>query len=84
MSVQNVEAVLRSYRSERSRRHAMPHATDSSHHHPSAPDQDFDERDAMRAAAAAHPQWKKFLELSRPHVQYQVSGAGKGEEEVTR
>ncbi|GAX80973.1 hypothetical protein CEUSTIGMA_g8408.t1 [Chlamydomonas eustigma] len=32
---------------------------------------DFDERDAVRAAAAKHPDWRKFIELSRPHVQFQ-------------
>jgi hypothetical protein len=39
-------------------------------HHSS---QDFDERDAIRATAAKNPEWRKFIELSRPHVQYQVS-----------
>ena len=34
--------------------------------------QDFNDRDAKRAAAALNPKWKEFLELSRPHVQYQV------------
>ena len=34
--------------------------------------QDFDERDSIRAAAALNPKWKEFLELSRPHVQFQV------------
>mmetsp|Transcript_32859 Transcript_32859/g.72584 ORF Transcript_32859/g.72584 Transcript_32859/m.72584 type:complete len:271 (-) Transcript_32859:35-847(-) len=32
---------------------------------------DFDERDALRGAAAADERWQKFIELSRPHVQYQ-------------
>ncbi|KAG2444417.1 hypothetical protein HXX76_001170 [Chlamydomonas incerta] len=31
----------------------------------------FDQRDAVRAAALKDPRWRKFVELSRPHVQHQ-------------
>ncbi|KAG2447150.1 hypothetical protein HYH02_007896 [Chlamydomonas schloesseri] len=31
----------------------------------------FDQRDTVRAAALKDPRWRKFIELSRPHVQYQ-------------
>lgn len=32
----------------------------------------FDQRDEIRAKAAADPRWKEFIRLSRPHVQFQV------------
>ncbi|KXZ48796.1 hypothetical protein GPECTOR_25g380 [Gonium pectorale] len=31
----------------------------------------FDQRDELRARAAADPRWAEFIALSRPHVQYQ-------------
>ncbi|GIL49252.1 hypothetical protein Vafri_5380 [Volvox africanus] len=31
----------------------------------------FEHRDEVRARAVADPRWKRFIELSRPHVQYQ-------------
>lgn len=34
----------------------------------------FEERDQVRARAAADLRWRQFIALSRPHVQYQVDG----------
>ncbi|KAG2489369.1 hypothetical protein HYH03_012199 [Edaphochlamys debaryana] len=31
----------------------------------------FEQRDAVRGAAVRDPRWQQFIELSRPHVQYQ-------------